>query len=291
MTYFDDILLFGDSEKECTENVHGTRLLLEKLSFIVNREKSQLKPATKRKFLGFILNSKEMKIQLPMGKRDKVLKLLENYKVHSYCKIRDFASMKCTLGSSCLASKCGWAHMKDLERKKYRALKKNNDNFDAMVKLTPSVENDLSWWRKNIPHVFNPIFSPRFVMEIFSNASLSVWGACFRDNSVHGFWNKEERQQPINYLQLKVAFFGLKCFAYDLKNCDILLRIDNTTAISYINRKGGMRFQNLSRISKTIWQWCNGCNICILASYIRSKDKVFTDQESHRLEPGSVLRS
>ena len=34
------------------------------------------------------------------------------------------------------------------------------------------------------------------------------------------------------------ALMGLKCFANQLKSRDVLLRVDNTTAIAYINKKG-----------------------------------------------------
>lgn len=37
-------------------------------------------------------------------------------------------------------------------------------------------------------------------------------------------------------LELHAAFLGLKGFAKDIHDCEILLRIDNTTAVSYKNR-------------------------------------------------------
>lgn len=43
------------------------------------------------------------------------------------------------------------------------------------------------------------------------------------------------------------AFHGLSQFATHLSNCEILLRVDNTTAVSYVNRMGGIRFPNLNK--------------------------------------------
>ncbi|CAH2104176.1 unnamed protein product [Euphydryas editha] len=40
---------------------------------------------------------------------------------------------------------------------------------------------------------------------------------------------------------MRAAFFGLQIFAKYLRDCEILLRIDNTTAIAYINKMGGQR--------------------------------------------------
>ena len=78
---------------------------------------------------------------------------------------------------------------------------------------------------------------------------------------------------------------GLKCFASHLRDCNILLRIDNTTAITYINRMGGIRFQKLNDLARDLWTWCEKRNIFVFASYISSKENVEADLESRRLEP------
>lgn len=282
--YLDDILLFENTKQQCTNNVQVTRELLEKLGFVINETKSQLEPNTKQKFLGFILNTDEMKIELPFEKREKIEKILKKFKVNSVHTIREFASLIGTLTSCCLAAKYGWAHVKDLEREKFLALENNNGNFNARIKLSNRVKDDLDWWKINIPHTFNPISSPKIVKEIFTDASLLGWGASCTNETAHGFWNNHERKMNINILELKAALFGLKCFAKDPTNCDILLRIDNTTAISYINRMGGIKFENLNFLAKSIWTWCEKRNIWIYASYISSKENTVADHESRRLE-------
>lgn len=87
----------------------------------------------------------------------------------------------------------------------------------------------------------------------------------------------------INYLELKAALMGLKCFCRELQNKEILLRIDNMTAISYINRMGGVQFVHLNEITRKIWQWCEDRRLFIFASYIKSKDNVEADEESRRI--------
>lgn len=78
---------------------------------------------------------------------------------------------------------------------------------------------------------------------------------------LHGFWTMEERRKHINVLELTMVLFGLKCFASSLSNCDVFLRIDNTTAFSYINRMGGVRFEELNRLARVIWDFCEERNI------------------------------
>lgn len=128
----------------------------------------------------------------------------------------------------------------------------------------------------------NPIRSNKYTLEIFSDASLTGWGIYCKGKRAHGFWNAVERESHINLLELKAAFIGLKCFARELQDKEILLRIDNTTAISYINRMGGVQYVHLNDITREIWQWCERRKLFIFASYIKSKDNKEADRESRR---------
>lgn len=73
---------------------------------------------------------------------------------------------------------------------------------------------------------------------------------------------------------------ALKSFAKGYNGSEILLRIDNTTAVAYVNKMGGIQHPNLHKIAKEIWQWCEARNIWITASYIKSGDNVVADRES-----------
>lgn len=283
--YLDDIMLLGNSYSECVKNVQRTCGFLEKLGFIITKEKSKLKPSNKCKFLGFTFDSKRMVIELPEDKKVKTLEKIETFRLKKKCKIREFAKFIGILGSCCLAFTYGWVHMKDFEREKYLALKANDNNFEAVMVVSNNLMSDLQWWKKNILTGYNPIGIKNFVLEIFSDASKSGWGACCRTERTHGFWNDMERNFHINLLELQSSFFGLKCFASHLKNCNILLRIDNTTAIAYINRMGGIQFMKLSSLAKKIWEWCEIRNVWIFASYISSEENNHADFESRRLEP------
>ncbi|CAB0043256.1 unnamed protein product [Trichogramma brassicae] len=120
---------------------------------------------------------------------------------------------------------------------------------------------------------------------MFSDASLTGWGAYCNNERANGYWTIDDKNKHINFLELKAAYFGLQCFAKTLKDCNILLRIDNTTAIAYLNKMGGAQHTHLNDITRKIWQWCERRNIVIFASYIASKENVEADEESRRLEP------
>ena len=52
-----------------------------------------------------------------------------------------------------------------------------------------------------------------------------------------GPWNIHESQEHINILELKATFFALKSFMKDQSNKVICLKIDNSTAVAYLNNK------------------------------------------------------
>ncbi|PZC70555.1 hypothetical protein B5X24_HaOG215645 [Helicoverpa armigera] len=147
------------------------------------------------------------------------------------------------------------------------------------------IRQDLLWWLNAVKNSVNPIRDEKYLLEIFSDASKTGWGVACRDETSNGQWSDVEKDLHINLLELMAAFFGLKIFAKHLKNCQILLRIDNTTAISYINRMGGIRFPNLNKIARELWQWCEQRNIYVFASYISSENNEIADAESRATHP------
>ena len=66
--YIDDSYLQGDSKTDCRSNILTTITLFESLGFLTNHEKSVLQPCQKLAFLGFLLDSVNMKVFLTAEK-------------------------------------------------------------------------------------------------------------------------------------------------------------------------------------------------------------------------------
>lgn len=281
--YLDDILCIGDSYEECYKNVNKTIHLLKCLGFIINYNKSALEPQQTCKFLGFMYNTLDMTLSLPMDKRLHIIHLLKKFCSLPKCSVRELSQLIGLLNSACPAVKYGWVYTKTLERQKYLALLKFDD-YEAKIKLTDVILPDLQWWMGNILSA-NQTLRPNqnFDLEIYTDASNTGWGAVCGNKRANGWWKEEELNFHINLLELLAIFLALKSFASTYCNCSILLRVDNTTAISYINRMGGVRFPHLNELSKEIWQWCELRNITLFASYINTHDNVDADMESRKI--------
>lgn len=282
VNYLDDFLLIGQTYNECVNNVTKTMNVLQSLGFVINFNKSQITPKTECKFLGFIFNTNNMSIYLPEEKKQRIRKKTIKFLKLKKCTIRYFAEFIGLLTSACPAVRYGWMYTKMFERQKFLALG-TSDDYNRKMIVASSLKEDLEWWKYNILRSKNPIFSNNYCLEIYSDASTTGWGVACDKLSSHGNWTQSELASHINILELKAAFYGLKIFASKLRDCDILLRVDNTTAICYINRMGGIQHTHLNDLARTIWQWCELRNINIFASYIKSSDNIIADRESRKV--------
>ncbi|XP_044591535.1 uncharacterized protein LOC123269765 [Cotesia glomerata] len=187
------------------------------------------------------------------------------------------------LVACCPGVEYGKVFCKRLERAKWLALLVNNNDFEGSMKLNETVFEDVLWWKRNISKTSSRIKTQNYSLVISSDASRTGWGAESQGNVTHGFWSPEDQKLHINHLELLAAFFALKCFASEARDCEILLRIDNTTAIAYINKAGGIKYPGLSELARSIWQWCESRNIWVVASYIPSKLNVEADRASRQV--------
>ena len=150
------------------------------------------------------------------------------------------------------------------------------------MSLPLSLQEDFYWWISTLSQSYISKsllpFSP--TCEIFSDASLSGWGASRGKIKTHGWWSNSEKCEHINFLELKAVEYALRCFASDLRSQEILLRVDNTTALAYINKMGSIRIPKLAELARSIWRWAENRNLHLFASYISSADNFIADFDS-----------
>ena len=87
-------------------------------------------------------------------------------------------------------------------------------------------------------------------MTIDSDASLMGWGARCGTQTTRGAWSQEETALHINCLELLAATLAVQSFAKGKSKLNILLRIDNTTAVAYSNHLGGTICRELVNFTK-----------------------------------------
>lgn len=93
VSYLDDLLVLGDSKNSCLKNTRITIGLLSRLGFLMNFEKSCLSPCQRISFLGFIWDSKNITISLPVEKANRAAQFISDIKSCVKLKIRVFAKL------------------------------------------------------------------------------------------------------------------------------------------------------------------------------------------------------
>ena len=84
---------------------------------------------------------------------------------------------------------------------------------------------------------------------IETDASKIGWGAACQGVRTGGLWSQMEKKLHINRLKLLAGSFAVKSFTKNRLCAHVVLRMDNTTAVAYVNQLGGTHSLVLSNLA------------------------------------------
>lgn len=280
--FIDDSLLIAHSEIECIQNVTASLALFELLGFVIHPVKSVLKPTHRIVYLGFVLDSVDMTVTLTEEKKVKIQNFAVQLLDMGVCSVRMLAKFIGQVVASFQGVMYGPLWYRQLEKNKLSGLKLGHGDYDSMVVLSEEAKIELKWWRDHILTAYNFIDTshgdPTFV--IFSDASLTGWGCYCELGKTGGHWKNSELGVSINALELKAGLFALQTFASDKLNIHLRLMMDNTCAVSCVNKFGTSHSDICNSITKDIWDFCIVRNIWISAAYVPGVENTAADEES-----------
>ena len=139
---------------------------------------------------------------------------------------------------------------------------------------------ELNWWMEQaILWNFRSLLLLANWLKITTDASNCGWRAICKEVTT-GDPGQTESLHHINYLEMLAAFLALQCFTQDTpRPLTVYLYMDNTTAISYLNRKGGTT-PLLCKLAKQTWQWCMSQSISLVANHLPGHLNTVADRES-----------
>ena len=220
--------------------------LFGKLGFLPHPEKSVFEPTRKITFLGFVINSLIMRITLTPEKTLKVYMACIKLSAMAEHSILELSQVIGLLVASLPAVQYGQLHYRHLEIDKTIAFKLAKGNYLDTMCLAPAAKVDLALWLDNILQSKNPISHGSIDTEITCDASKKRRGAVCNRITTRGTWTTREHNtfnesQHINELELPAIKFALKAFEQKLSGKNVKILCDNTTAVCYINSKGGTK--------------------------------------------------
>lgn len=287
--YLDDICILTRMKEEM--KIHASRMIshLQELGFLINEEKSILVPQQVQSFLGFQFNSKEMTIQVPQVKIQKlntrIRQLLSDNKQRS-CRwiaslIRKVTAMIPAIGEALL-------HVRYLQRDLVRSLRLSHNNWESPCKISVLSIQELKWWLnrasiKNGLPIRRSLLVPDFTICV--GASDSGWGEISTSVQTAGFWTRFEKEECINIRELKAILFSPQLHMPRYKNCNLKIYSDNRTALKYINKAGGTASEALQELAIQIQQLCNIYKVQLICHHVPGIQNPEADRLNRRSVP------
>ena len=111
------------------------------------------------------------------------------------------------------------------------------------------------------------------------NRCITTWlGGCMQRSKDRVLWSQNE---------LLAGAFAVKCFTKHQICLHVCLRMDNTTAIAYLNQLGGTRSLVLSNLVAELWSWALNRGMILSAEHLPGKWNTQEDQESRHYQDSS----
>ncbi len=90
---------------------------------------------------------------------------------------------------------------------------------------------------------------------VTTDASSTGWGATSNGQAASGLWTGPRLLWHINCLELWTVHLALRQFPPLLLGKHVLVCMDNTAAVSYINRLGCIRSHRMSQLARHLLLW------------------------------------
>ena len=282
--YLDDILVLAENKEDLVLQVHQVTTLLEQLGFTINIQKSSLEPAHLITYLGVVVDSVTMKFLLTEEKVQQISNICKQALAAQKVSAQDLASIVGKLVAARSAILPAPIHVRQLQFQLIQTLRASR-SYRTQITLSKESQQELQWWIYKL-HEWNgrDILPTPPNLLIQSDASLQGWGAVCKGTRTGGHWSAEERHQHINNLELQAGAFAVQTFTKGMGNIQVLLQMDNRSAVTYINKMGGTHSLTLSLQACNLWCWCLERNIHLSAEYLPGRENSTADQESRELE-------
>ena len=267
--YLDDFLLLGYTAEEVATQTAVLVKLLKDLGVQINWDKSELNPVQTLRYLGFLLNLLEGKVEVPTKKLTAIMGDVSRLLKVSNPSARKVASVLGRLRSLLFAlpqiklwtDKMA-AHIQQLAQWGWEATAPLPK--DIVDQLHQTMDLLQSW--KGKPFV--PDLPPH---TLFSDASDLGWGAVSQGSPdpIAGWFPPPLLQEHISLKETRAILEAIK--VYNLRNVHLQVYTDSTTVYWYIRKWGG-RSLHLNALVKELWTLCNQRNLVLTPHWIPSAE-------------------
>jgi hypothetical protein len=157
-------------------------------------------------------------------------------------------------------------------------------NLQKTVTLCPQAKRALQWIISLSPHQW---FAPLWCLcpeacdlEVQTDASNEGFGVWFQGFLHQGRWDSTTAGLDINVLETIALWRFLVFIPKSSMPCNILWRINNTTALAYIKKEGGTTSPLVLTEAEKALVLAHQMSVCILLVYIPTEENILADAAS-----------
>ena len=265
--------------------------LISALGLIINQDKSDLIPSQDFVFIGMEFHTLQNVVRVPKDRVPPLLQLINFFLQLKTVTARQFLSLLGKLNAAADYVELGRLHLRPLQMSLLAQWRPHKLPLSHPIKISHNICHHLTWW--NNPHIYNqgvPIRIPSHSHQLFTDASLSGWGAHLEPEGIlfHGVWTQDQSQLHINLLEMMAISLALKQSLLHISQSTVLVSSDNTTVISYLSRQGGTHSPNLCLEVWNLLNWCLQNRIRLTIRHIPGKFNILADRLSRINKPIST---
>ena len=285
VVYLDDFLVVEDSYESCKATMDVLRRVLRELGFRINYKKIE-GPTQRINFLGVILDSNTMSVDLPASKCAELKETLSATMNKTKVTKKQLQSLAGKLNWASLCIYGGRFHLR-------RILDRMNclQRPHHRTRVTCDMRADITWWLRFMD-MFNgtvPMVDYRPVAPVSIDACSEAAGAFFLDSFIYTPWasaGESVQSLHINHKEVMALEPAAHCWAPLWANKLVHVHSDNQAAVAIINKgscKNPIAMESLRRVF-----WLSAIyNFRLKAFYYPGCRNILADSASRLHESGS----
>ena len=281
--YLDDWLVLAQSFGLCESHVQRLIEISQSLGFRINLAKSHVIPSTEFSYLGMTLDTVAWTVRPKESRLLKLSALLRELLMAETASARRLHTLLGQMESLSLLLPLARVFKRPLQRALADRWDQVQQDWDQEIPLggwfNQSVSQwlDEEWLSSSVPISFRE--SPD---EVFTDASLSGWGAHFLDHFAQGTWEESLSDKHINVLEMMAVQRAVSQFLPFFQTTHVLVVSDNTTVVAYLNRQGGTVSRELSLLTEDLLKSLYAKGIFLSARHLAGACNVLADALSRQ---------
>jgi hypothetical protein len=284
--YLDDWLVSDRNPRKLEKDVQFLLNLLQQFGWVVNWEKSHLSPSQDLCFIGAHFMTSQGMVYLPSERKYNLISKVIQLKSQNSASARQFLSLLGLMASCIEVVNYARLMMRPIQLFLLFHWKMSSRNLKATVPVTDHLRYHLQWWESEVnlsQGVPLNLGSPQQILV--TDASNLGWGGYLESGGeVQGKWSKKDLDQNphINLKEMEAVVRACHHFLAALQNCHVLIRCDNVTVVSYLNKLGGTRSPSLCVKTWLLFLCLKRNRTTVQAVHIRGLENVRADRLSRR---------